>query len=240
MLKEDLLKEYTCKIELHSHTMPISSCCKCSNERFLELYAEKNVKAICVTNHFSSDNAIFSDKTRSEGVDAYIEGFERVKELAKPYGINILLGCEIRFEESSNDYLMYGVNKDILMEITEYFSKGVLEYRKNVKHKDSLFIQAHPFRNNIIPIDPHCLDGVETLNFHTNHNSRNSTSAAFAKENGVQLFVGGSDFHEDGKYNAAALVAIAKTVPEDSFELAKLLKSKDYLFLLGDNHIIIP
>ncbi|MBO7519442.1 MAG: PHP domain-containing protein [Clostridia bacterium] len=240
MLKEELLKKYNCRIELHAHSMPVSACCSCPGDKFFELYAENNVNAVCLTNHFTQDNPIFRGKTKKESIDAYLEGYEKLKEEAKPYGIDILLGCEIRFNENSNDYLIYGVNREILEEAYDYFGRGVSEYRKNVPLKSSLFIQAHPFRNNMTLIDAGCLDGIETLNFHPNHNSRNSTAAKYAKENGVEICVGGSDFHEDGHYNAAALLALAKRVPTDSFDLAGLLKSKDYLFLLGNNHIIIP
>lgn len=239
MLKEDLLKEYNHRIELHAHSMPVSACCDCPADKFLELYAENKVEVVCLTNHFTSDNPLFSGKTKKEAVDAYIGGYEELKEAAKPYGINIILGCEIRFDENSSDYLIYGVNREILEEAYDYFGKGAEAYRKNVALSDSLFVQAHPFRNNITLPDPRFLDGVETLNFHPNHNSRNSTAARYAKENGLDICVGGSDFHNAGHYNEA-LVALAKTAPADSFELAKLLKSKDFLFLLGDNHVIIP
>ena len=220
--------------------MPVSACCSCPNEKFLELYAENNVEAVCLTNHFTADNPLFSGKTKKESIDAYLEGYELLKEEAKPYGINILLGCEIRFNENSNDYLIYGVNREILEEAFDYFDKGVSGYRKNVPLKDSLFVQAHPFRNGMTLINPSYLDGIETLNFHPKHNSRNSTTARYAEENGIDICVGGSDFHEEGHYDSAALLALAKRVPTDSFDLAKLLKSKDYLFLLGNNHIIIP
>ena len=240
MLKDELLKEYTHRIELHAHSMPVSACCTCPNERFLELYAKNKVETVCLTNHFTKDNRIFEGKTKKESIDAYLEGYEVLKEKALPYGINIVLGCEINFKENHNDYLLYGVNREILEEAFDYFDKGVEEYRKNVKLPDSLFIQAHPFRNNMTKIDPVLLDGVETMNFHPNHNSRNSSCAGYAKENKIDLCTGGSDFHDDVEYAAAALLLLSKTAVGDSFELAKLLKSRDYIFQLGNNHLILP
>ena len=240
MLKEELLKEYNHKIELHAHSMPISACCSCPNDKSLELYAQNGVEVVCLTNHYTADNPIFAGKTKEEAIDAYVEGYETLKEKAKPYGIDILLGCEIRFNENHNDYLIYGVDRAVLVEAYDYFDKGVEEYRKNVPLANSLFIQAHPFRNGMTQIDTRLLDGLETMNFHPNHNSRNSISAMYAKENGIDICVGGSDFHEDGRYNSAALLMLSKRVPKDSFDLAKLIRSKDYLFLLGNNHIVIP
>ena len=240
MLKEDLLKEYSHRIELHAHSMPVSSCCTCPADKFLELYAENKVEVVCLTNHFTSDNHLFAGKTKKEAIDAYLEGYHELKEAAKPYGINIVLGCEIRFDENSNDYLIYGVNRKILEDAYDYFGKGLAEYRKNVNLSDSLFTQAHPFRNGITEVDPRYLDGIETINSHPRHNSRNATGARYAKDKGIDICVGGSDFHEEGHYDAAALLVLAKRAPTDSFDLARLLKSKDYLFLLGGNHVIIP
>ena len=240
MIKEELLKEYKHRIELHAHSMPISACCSCTNEKCLEYYAESKVEAICLTNHFTQSNHIFAGKSKKEAIDAYLEGYESLKEKAAPYGINIILGCEINFKENANDYLIYGVDRKILEDAYDYFEKGVVSYRENVKLKDSLFIQAHPFRDNMTLIDLRYLDGIETINSHTSHNSRNGASTRYAKDNGFDICVGGSDFHKDNRYNAAALLTLTKTLPKDSFELAKLLKSKDYLFLLGDNHLIIP
>ncbi len=240
MIKEDLLKIYSRKVELHCHSMPASDCCHCTMERFSELYSERGVEAVCLTNHFCLGNSYFKGKTKKECIDLYLADYERLKELAKPYGIKIILGCEIRFNENCNDYLIYGVNRDILEESYDYLQYDLKTYRENVSLKDSLFVQAHPFRDNIIPASADLLDGIETLNFHPNHNSRNSSSAIYAKENGIGICTGGSDFHYERDYAPAALLMLSKVIPEDSFQLAKILKTKDYVFLLGGNHIILP
>lgn len=240
MNKQDFLNIYKHKIELHAHTMPASQCCSCSMERFLELYSGKGIEAICITNHFFINNRIFSNKSKKKCIDAYLSDYERVKELAKAYEIKIILGCEIRFAENNNDYLIYGVNKEILEEAFEYLNYDLETFRKNVSLPDSLVVQAHPFRDGIIPVNPKIIDGIETLNFHPGHNSRNSSSAAFAKDNNIRIITGGSDFHHDRPFYPAAIIMLSKTLPNDSFELAKLIKEQDYVFLLGGNHIIIP
>lgn len=239
MLKEELLKKYCHRIELHAHSSPASGCCDCPNDRFIEAYAEKGVEAICLTNHFYKDNGIFINRSKSQCIEAYLEDYEKIQELAVPYGIKIYLGCEIRFSQNCNDYLIYGLNREILEEAFDYLTADIECFRHNVKLDKSVFIQAHPFRNNITLADPNLLDGIETLNFHNSHNSRNAASALYAKENNKSICIGGSDFHSDNKYNSASCVMLSKTLPEDSFELAELIKSGDYLFLLGDNHIII-
>lgn len=240
MYKEELLKTYPRKNELHLHTMPASSCCTSTTERTLELYGEIGVDTICITNHFFKDSKVFSGKTKKDGIDSYLSDYETLKEAAKPYGIKALLGCEIRFSDSSNDYLIYGVNRSILEEAFDYLPYTVEDFRKNVILKDSLFIQAHPFRKGITPVNPSLVDGIESLNMHAGHNNRCSVSAFYAKENNIGICVGGSDFHNDLPYYAGGMLMLSKTLPDNSFELANIIKSKDYIFKLGDNHIIIP
>ena len=240
MNKQDFLKTYPHKLELHAHSMPVSPCCNCPMERCLELYAQKEVEAICLTNHFYPDSPIFAGKDKKDCIDAYLRDYEMLKDLAKPYGIRILLGCEIRFAENNNDYLIYGVDRAILEEAFDYLPFDLAIYRSHVKLPDSLFIQAHPFRDGIVLADPALLDGIETVNCHPSHNGRNSSSAAYAKEKGFEICTGGTDFHHDRPYYAATVLTLSKTVPETSFELARLLREKDYVFLLGGNHIVIP
>lgn len=240
MNKQELLNTYKYKIELHAHSMPASQCCNCPPERFLEVYSEMGVDAVCLTNHYYKNSYIFTDKSKKECIDAYLDDYEKLKVAAQAYGIKILLGCEIRFADNNNDYLMFGVNRDILEEAFDYLGGTLEEYRKSVSLPDTLFVQAHPFRDNMVTVDPKLLDGMETMNFHPHHNSRNSVSAAYAKANGIKICTGGSDFHHDKPFHPAALVMLSKTLPEDSFKLAKILKENDYLFKLGDNHIIIP
>lgn len=241
MNKDSILKEYPYKTELHLHSMPASSCCTCPMERCLELYAERNVNAICLTNHFYLNNGLFNGKPKEECIKEYLADYERMKELAKPYGIKIILGCEIRFgTDNANDYLIYGVNKEILEQAFDYLPYTVEKYRTEVVLKDSLFIQAHPFRKNIFLADPKFLDGIESLNMHVSHKNCVSTAAFYAKENNFSICVGGTDFHHDRPYYTATLLMLSKRLATDSFDLVKLLKEKDYVFLLGDNHIVIP
>lgn len=240
MDKKALLNKYKHKIELHAHSMPASSCCDCPMERCLELYSEKGVEALCLTNHFYKTRKIFLGKSKKDAIDSYLDDYERLKMLAKPYGIRILLGCEMRFAENDNEYLIYGVDREILEEAYDFFDYDLEYYRKNVKLPNSVLVQAHPFRDGIVPANPKLIDGMETMNFHPHHNNRNAACAEYAKENNIEICTGGSDFHHDKPFHPGASLMLSKTLPENSFNLAEILKSGDYIFLLGFNHIIIP
>ncbi len=240
MNKEELLKVYSHKIELHAHSVPVSTCCSCPMERCLELYAQKGVEAICLTNHFFTNNRNFSGKSKEECVDFYISGYESFKEAAKPYGINIILGMELRFDEDNNHYLIYGVDRNIVEKSFDYLPKTLKDYRKNMPLDKSIIIQAHPFRDGNIPADKALVDGYETLNFVPDKNNRNSVCAEYVKEKNIEICTCGSDFHHDKPYYPAPVLMLSKKLPNDSFELAKIIKENDNIFLLGDNHIIIP
>ncbi len=104
--------------------------------------------------------------------------------------------------------------------------------------KNSALIQAHPFRVVCERMDAELLDGVEILNMHPSHNSKNSLAMQYAIENDVKIQIIGSDSHElsAGFYGTTAIRT--RVLPQNSFELAKILKSNDFIMQLG-NHIMI-
>ena len=59
------------------------------------------------------------------------------------------------------------------------------------------------------------------------------------KKQGFKIVTAGSDFHEINVGYEAVAALRTKTLPNDSFELAKILKSGDYLFNVAGS-IIIP
>ena len=105
---------------------------------------------------------------------------------------------------------------------------------------DSVFLQAHPFRDGMVLADPTILDGIEVFNLHPNHNSRVGIAALYAKENNFPVITAGSDFHHKDRKHEGVAALRARYLPEDSFGLASLLKSGDYLFEAGRNNLIIP
>lgn len=80
--------------------------------------------------------------------------------------------------------------------------------------------------------------GVEIMNLHPGQNSAVANSTRYAYETNAKIKTAGSDFHQVSHLACSALRA--KAVPEDSFELAKLLKSGDYIFEIGENAIVLP
>lgn len=238
--KSQLLEEFPYRIELHAHSKPVSLCSNVTTDEIAEVYSNNNVDAICLTNHFYSNNQLFDGLSKEQAIDVYLNDFENLSAAAEKKGIKAYLGCEIRFDECVNDYLIYGVDRSVLEKGFDYFSKGLKAFRTEVKLEKSVFVQAHPFRDGMVKVDTDLLDGVEAFNFHPFHNSRVAVATQYAKQCGFDILTAGSDFHEDIPFHSAAVLLRTRVLPNDSFELAKILKTGDYIYELGQSCIMIP
>lgn len=234
-IKKALSETYPYRIELHAHTSIASPCGKATPEEMVQLYLDAGFDGVVITNHFSP--AAFGDISKEDLVGRHLSAYERACKAAEGTNLKIYLCAEIRFVENSNDYLLYGVNKEILETVYDYFHKGLAAFRDEVKLPGSLLIQAHPYRDGCAPAEGRLLDGVEVLNMHPNHNSRCALAAKFAREAGISLLIAGTDFHHPKPGYVAAAALRCKEMPKDSFQLAELLKTGDYIFEIGDQFV---
>jgi len=234
-IRETLEKEYPFRVELHAHTGPASPCGKATPEELVQLYLNAGFDGVVITNHFS--HATFGHISREAFVETQIADYERAVKAAEGTKLKIYLGVEARFDENGNDYLLYGVDREILGKIFDYLEMGLRPFREEVKLPDSLLIQAHPFRDGCVPADGDLLDGIEVFNMHPNHNPRSALAALYAKENNIALCTAGTDFHHVKPGYIATAALRCKALPADSFEMAKLLRSGDFIFEIGDKFV---
>ena len=235
-LKTELSLEYKYRIELHAHTTPVSGCSDISPKEMAETYKKLGFSAVVVTNHFEYQNNKWE---KQKYINYFLNDFEETEKYAKELGIKVYLGAEIRFTENNNDYLVFGVDKKILEEIYEYLPCGIEIFRSKYMMPDSAFIQAHPMRSGMEPVDPALLDGIEVFNMHPSHNSRVGLASLYAKESNHLIVTAGSDFHHPNM-NHEGLAAIRTThLPENTFSLAKLLKEGDFLLEIGRENIVL-
>ncbi len=245
-LKQKLEKKYPYRIELHAHTKPHSNCGEAEPENLAEIYAEKGYDGIVVTNHFMGynlrkDGEYMLGETKEERINFYLSGYRETKKAGEKLGLRVYLGLEIRFsKENENDYLIYGVDEEITSICYDNFREDLAYFRENVKLPKSVFVQAHPFRDGVSPAKPELLDGVETFNMHPGHNQRAGFANRFAKENNLKIRTVGSDFHHLDKGHEGVSALRTKVLPKDSFHLAEILKSGDYVFEIGETAIVLP
>lgn len=229
------INEYKYKIETHAHTSPASACADFTPQEVIARYADIGFSAIAVTNHFYK--AKFNGYTKETIVYNYLKDYYDTKNAALKYGIKVILGMEIRFPENSNDYLVFGFEEDEVNHLYELTATDYVSFYKEFKNNKNLILQAHPFRDGIIPQNPDYLDGIETFNMHPNHNGRIALAVQYAKKHPHLITTCGTDFHHESHQGLGGI--LTKTLPEDTFQLAELLKSRDYLFNAAGS-IVIP
>lgn len=225
----DIAKEYAYMTELHAHTSPVSGCADFSPEDVMATYAAAGVHSVVITNHLTPDWI-------GKSADEYLDDFYRAKRAGESLGVNAILGVEIRFTENNNDYLVFGVKDSDISAMVEYLESGIHVFYSEFKREDNLIIQAHPFRKHIVEIAPDDVDGYETFNLHPGHNSGVGFSSKLARETG-KLATCGTDYHHRGHERMALL----RTKNElcDSFDVARAIGSKDYLFDIW-GHLVYP
>ena len=228
------ISDFKFKTELHAHTKPVSICSEVEPEQLIALYKEQNADSIVITNHFSP--VYFKNGTKEDKIKEYISEFERTRKLGDKNGINVILGIEIRFTENANDYLVYGIGEKELDYAYEFIDKGIDAFYKAFKSDSNIILQAHPFRDGMVLANPKSIDGIEVFNMHPHHNSRVSLAAKYAQQNNF-LISGGTDFHHVTHQGQCFVKTDFK--PEDSFDVAKIIKQRHFVFDIGEN-IVIP
>ena len=229
---KDILNTYKYTTELHAHCFPSSPCGDFSAEEVVNFYKESGVTSLVLTNHLTPE---LTEGDAKECAERYLADYKAAKKAAGN-DINIILGVEIRFEETKNDYLIYGVCEEDLESIIVSVREGLEHFYKKVKSDKAIIIQAHPFRKNMTLAPIEFIDGIESINMHPNHHAKPSIAFKYAKENNL-IVSGGSDFHHQG-HHALCLMRTEKEM-KDSYDVAEALKNKEAIFDCS-GHIIVP
>ncbi len=223
------------KSDLHCHTIDVSKCADLDLEEMVENYIKLGYTTIVITDHFSP--ATFEDKEHlswSEKCDFYVSGYKRAKKIADGR-INILLGMEYRNIHTYNDYLVFGVTEDFLKKYNteegNILDMHLKEFAGIVHEENMLIYQAHPFRNLMTVLKPGNTDGIEVLNAHKGHDSRNEIALHWAKKYNL-LMCGGSDCHHKGNEGRGGIETSFPITNND--ELLSALKGEFKIIDPGD------
>ena len=216
------------KIETHLHTCHSSPCGKVDAETIVRLYGEAGFSGIVVTDHFFR----YTCSPHCWNIDpkdffpVFIEGYRRMCQAAKPYGLRIYKGAEVRFDGSSNDYLLYNYPDELLEDAAAVFTMGPEKFYSLCQQCGAVFMQAHPFRNNCTQTAPAWLDGIEVYNENPRTDSHNESALAFADRNPTLIRLSGSDFHRPEDTAQGGI--ITDILPENEAALAALLRRGEY------------
>ena len=229
------IKKYKYKYDLHVHTSPVSVCADFSPEDTVKKYAEEGFNGFALTNHLTP-LGLSKHASANDFVSYYLNDYYEAKKYSETYGIDVILGLEIRFPENNNDYLVYGISEEDVYRAAEYLTTDYKTFYKEFKSDKNLIIQAHPFRNGVELCDLEYVDGIEVFNMHPGHNSRVATAAKLVKENPHLLVTGGTDFHHEGHQGICA--TCTETPIKDSFKLANVISSRNFILDMYGNKII--
>ena len=216
--------------ELHCHSSETSSCSNVKGVELVDIYKAKNYDAIVITDHYYDGYfATFGDMPWAEKMDKFLSGYRNARQHGSEAGLNVILGIELRFTDNSNDYLIFGLDEQLLYDYPELYKYKLETFSEFSKEHNLLFTQAHPCRNGMVIINHDYLGGIEVYNAHPWHNSRNKMAEIIYEEQSQKrpfVAVVGSDCHNKSHEGRAGIKT--KTLPQDSIELASILRGGKY------------
>jgi predicted metal-dependent phosphoesterase TrpH len=182
-------------IDTHVHTAETSRCAKMSARDLVETYRRMGYDGFVVTDHMKSEDfrgrELFSWHRKAE---QWLSGYHAAQEAARD-GFAVLLGMEIRFMNSINDYLLFGIDEDFVLNNPNLHKYEKLsDFYPLAKKHDALIVQAHPFRIGMMINDWKLLDGLEVFNGGVQTENNNEIARQWAEIHGL-IQTAGSDYH---------------------------------------------
>lgn len=173
------------KIDLHSHTLPLSTCSHMSVEELIETAKQRGLGGVCLTEHNKPWDR------------------DEVMRLRDEFEFPLFRGMEVTTKDG--DILVFGLYKEMDEVLT------AAELRRRLTNEGAYMIAAHPFRGFLIfgfselsltteraasrPIFQ-AVDAIEAYNCKV---SGQETEMAFGVASGLGLpCVAGSDAHKVG------------------------------------------
>ena len=213
------------KTELHAHTSEVSPCGHVTAPEVAERFIAEGYSSLVITNHYC-DYVIDNLKgSWQEKMDYYVYPYHLMKKYAGDR-LNVILGCELRFEGSINDYLIYGITEEFLRANPDLHKMSLRTFADLAHENGMLVVQAHPFRNGITIVNPALLDGMETFNGTPSYDGRNLVADAWAQQYGL-IRTSGSDFHNPDQRGYGGILTSAAIRTGE--ELVSVLKSGNYI-----------
>lgn len=185
-------------IDTHVHTSEVSQCSRMSAEETVERYKKAGYDAIVITDHYYDGFfERFGEMTWEKKIEHFLSGYASAREAGEKAGLTVLLGAELRFDYTAapNDYLLYGIDREFLLQNPELYRRPAAELRQLLQKKGGMLFQAHPYRPKLTREHLEYLDGIEVFNGNPRHDSHNQDAAALAKRLGL-LGISGSDCHQ--------------------------------------------
>lgn len=213
------------RYELHCHTKEVSRCGTVPAAEIVKMYKEAGYDGIVITDHYSPMTFNLSNVWRPQtAIDFYINGYKEALKAADD-NFTVLLGMELRYYATINDYLVYGVTEDFLRNSGNLMAMYPKKFYKLAKKNGMVVVQAHPFRDFMIRINPKYLDGTEAFNGKATP-EQNQQSELWGTESNMQIITSGSDFHRQKNFAKGGIITDTPIKTND--DLIKILTSGNF------------
>lgn len=219
------------KFELHTHTRENDICVNMDAADIVKAYKGAGYDGIVITNHFF-DLSLEWYKEDLAGcghsgiIDYYLKGYKNAKAAGDIFGMTVLMGIELRFDGTINDYLVYGIDEAFLYNSPLLNTLNLDSFLK-ILPEGAVVYQAHPFRNDMTITDPRKLFGIEVYNGGTS-GDRNEFAELWADKYGLKK-ISGSDFHSINHLARGGV--IFENGIEDMNGLVRELKAERYTLI---------
>lgn len=216
-------KEY--KYELHCHTADVSLCAKSKAEDVVAFYKERGYDGVVITDHYSPQTFLLNSFSPHKHIDKYVKGYKRVKELAGE-DFTVLLGCEVRFFCTIDDFLIYGIDENFLKNSGNLMMKYLRGLFRLCDKNGLILLEAHPFRELRFRHDPAFLHGCEVFNGKDAGRPANEKAKEWAKKNKFHILTSGGDFHDKDDTTPGGIITDEPI--KTNADLLRILKSGKY------------
>ena len=218
--------------ETHLHTAGVSKCAVSRGADYIAGYKDMGYSGIIVTDHFYNGNsALPKNLPWKEWVNRFYRGFEEAKEEGERLGFDVFFGWEETFD-GCDDYLVYGLDKDWLLEHPQSRSWTRGEQYRAVKEAGGCVVQAHPFRQRYyisrVVLSTGCVDAVEAANGGNGDVSDDALAFRYAKKLKCPI-TAGTDIHDASLIYGGELFGV--------YLNEKLNSIADYVKIIRDNGI---
>jgi hypothetical protein len=174
-----------------------SSCATSHGRDYIRRYKALGYTGIIITDHFYNGNSsINRNLPWTKWVDRFCRGYEDARNEGAKLGLDVFFGWEETFDD--DDYLVYGLDKEWLLEHPEAAHWTRREQYETVGRYGGCVVQAHPFRQHYyireIHLSTGCVDGVEVANAGNQSQSYDALALWYAERLGLPM-TAGSDIH---------------------------------------------
>jgi len=215
------------KYDLHIHTKEISPCGRLGIEEIIDKYIEEGYSGLVLTDHLRK--GYFRKCKREdwkEKIKKFFYSYDRGIEYCKDKDFYLGLGMEISFNKDTNDFLVFGLEKEDYLENEWMIEMGLKDFYNKFKDK-SIIIQAHPHRQKGSKLeDINYLHGIEIYNQNPRHNNNNHLTKAIYEEHPSLIATGGSDVHQKEDLCRTGIYTNKKITSDG--ELLNILRNKEF------------